>query len=47
MSEWDGPGDSPGFLLWKVALAWQCAMRAALAPHSPGFLGGLARLADL
>jgi DNA-binding MarR family transcriptional regulator len=32
-SEWDGPGDSPGFLLWRVTLAWQRAMRAALAPH--------------
>jgi DNA-binding MarR family transcriptional regulator len=33
VSEWDGPEDSPGFLLWRVTLAWQRAMRAALAPH--------------
>jgi DNA-binding MarR family transcriptional regulator len=32
-TEWDGPRDSPGFLLWRVTLAWQRAMRAALAPH--------------
>ena len=32
-SEWEGPEDSPGFLLWRVTLAWQRAMRAALAPH--------------
>ena len=24
---------SPGFLLWRVTLAWQRLMRAALAPH--------------
>jgi DNA-binding MarR family transcriptional regulator len=24
---------SPGLLLWRVTLAWQRAMRAALAPH--------------
>lgn len=28
-----GPERSPGFLLWRVTLAWQRAMRAALAPH--------------
>jgi DNA-binding MarR family transcriptional regulator len=28
----DGPGDSPGFLLWHVTLRWQRAMTAALAP---------------
>lgn len=27
------PGDSPGFLLWRVTLGWQRTMRAALAPH--------------
>ena len=32
-SRWAGPGRSPGFLLWRVTLAWQRAMRAALAPH--------------
>ncbi|MFI9816298.1 MarR family winged helix-turn-helix transcriptional regulator [Saccharothrix variisporea] len=32
-SKWDGPGRSPGFLLWRVTLAWQRAMRSALAPH--------------
>ena len=33
VSEWDGPEDSPGFLLWRATLAWQRAMRAALSPH--------------
>ncbi|GAA4546074.1 MarR family winged helix-turn-helix transcriptional regulator [Amycolatopsis samaneae] len=28
-----GPDRSPGFLLWRVTLTWQRAMRAALAPH--------------
>ncbi len=27
-----GPGESPGFLLWRVTTAWQRAMTAALAP---------------
>ncbi len=27
-----GPGTSPGFLLWHVTLRWQRAMTAALAP---------------
>jgi len=27
------PEQSPGFLLWRVTLAWQRAMRSALAPH--------------
>ncbi|WP_326565924.1 MarR family winged helix-turn-helix transcriptional regulator [Amycolatopsis rhabdoformis] len=27
------PDASPGFLLWRVTLAWQRVMRAALAPH--------------
>ena len=27
-----GPGASPGFLLWRVTLRWQRAMTAALAP---------------
>jgi DNA-binding MarR family transcriptional regulator len=29
----EGPEKSPGFLMWQVTLAWQRAMRAALAPH--------------
>lgn len=29
----DGPGSSPGFLLWHVTLAWQRAVTAALAPY--------------
>jgi DNA-binding MarR family transcriptional regulator len=33
VSRWDGPERSPGFLMWQVTLAWQRAMRAALAPH--------------
>ncbi|MEC3980703.1 MarR family winged helix-turn-helix transcriptional regulator [Amycolatopsis sp. H20-H5] len=32
-SRWQGPEQSPGFLLWRVTLSWQRAMRAALAPH--------------
>jgi DNA-binding MarR family transcriptional regulator len=28
----DGPAASPGFLLWRVTLAWQRAVTAALAP---------------
>ena len=27
-----GPGESPGFLLWKVSNAWQRRQRAALKP---------------
>jgi DNA-binding MarR family transcriptional regulator len=27
-----GPGESPGFLLWKVSNAWQRRQRAALQP---------------
>ncbi len=27
-----GPGDSPGFLLWRTTLRWQRDMAAALAP---------------
>lgn len=27
-----GPGDSPGFLLWRVSNAWQRRQRAALQP---------------
>jgi DNA-binding MarR family transcriptional regulator len=27
-----GPGESPGFLLWRVTGAWQRAMASALAP---------------
>ena len=33
VTRFSGPDDSPGFLLWRVTLAWQRAMRAALAPH--------------
>ena len=32
-TEFGGPEESPGFLLWRVTLSWQRAMRAALAPH--------------
>jgi DNA-binding MarR family transcriptional regulator len=32
-SRFDHPRESPGFLLWRVTLAWQRAMRNALAPH--------------
>ena len=32
-SEWGSPEESPGFLLWRVTLGWQRAMREALAPH--------------
>lgn len=28
----EGPADSPGFLLWRLTLAWQRAVTAALAP---------------
>ena len=28
----EGPGASPGFLLWHLTLAWQRAIAAALAP---------------
>src|SRR5262249_29636555 len=27
-----GPGESPGFLLWKISNAWQRRQRAALQP---------------
>jgi DNA-binding MarR family transcriptional regulator len=33
VTQWSGPEQSPGFLMWQVTLAWQRAMRAALAPH--------------
>lgn len=33
MTRFSAPEESPGFLLWRVTLAWQRAMRAALAPH--------------
>jgi DNA-binding MarR family transcriptional regulator len=33
VTRFSGPDESPGFLLWRVTLAWQRAMRAALAPH--------------
>jgi DNA-binding MarR family transcriptional regulator len=32
-TRFQGPGHSPGFRLWQVTLAWQRAMRAALAPY--------------
>ena len=28
----EGPGASPGFLLWHLTLAWQRAVTAALEP---------------
>jgi len=31
-SRFSGPGESPGFLLWKVSNAWQRKQRAALQP---------------
>jgi DNA-binding MarR family transcriptional regulator len=31
-SEWLEPGDSPGFLLWRVSLRWQRLMTATLRP---------------
>jgi DNA-binding MarR family transcriptional regulator len=31
--DWVAPERSAGFLLWRVTLAWQRAMRAALARH--------------
>ncbi len=31
-SRLEGPGESPGFLLWKVSNAWQRRQRAALQP---------------
>jgi DNA-binding MarR family transcriptional regulator len=33
VTRFSGPDESPGFLMWRVTLAWQRAMRAALAPH--------------
>jgi DNA-binding MarR family transcriptional regulator len=32
-SRFGGPERSAGFLLWRVTLAWQRGLRAALAPH--------------
>jgi DNA-binding MarR family transcriptional regulator len=32
MSEFAGPGDSPGFLLWQVTRRWQRELTAALKP---------------
>ncbi len=32
VSRYSVPGDSPGFLLWKVSNQWQRAQRAALKP---------------
>jgi DNA-binding MarR family transcriptional regulator len=32
-TRFDAPEQSPGFLLWRVTLAWQRLIRAALAPH--------------
>ncbi len=31
-SEFEAPGESPGFLLWQVTNAWQRAQREALSP---------------
>ena len=31
-TRFQGPGESPGFLLWKVSNAWQRRQRAALQP---------------
>ena len=31
-TKFSGPGESPGFLLWKVSNAWQRRQRAALEP---------------
>lgn len=31
-TRFDGPGDSPGFLLWHATLRWQRTMAAALGP---------------
>lgn len=32
-TEFSGPEDSPGFLLWQVTNQWQAAQRAALRPY--------------
>jgi DNA-binding MarR family transcriptional regulator len=32
-TEFGGPEESPGFLLWQVTNRWQAAQRAALKPH--------------
>jgi DNA-binding MarR family transcriptional regulator len=32
MSEYGGPGDSPGFLLWRATRRWQRELAAALKP---------------
>lgn len=31
-TQFQGPGESPGFLLWKISNAWQRRQRAALQP---------------
>jgi DNA-binding MarR family transcriptional regulator len=31
-SQFSGPADSPGFLLWKISNAWQRKLRSALQP---------------
>lgn len=33
VTEWGDAGESPGFLLWRVTLAWQRTMRTTLGPH--------------
>lgn len=33
VSAFEGPDESPGYLLWTLSNAWQRAIRAALAPH--------------
>jgi DNA-binding MarR family transcriptional regulator len=30
---YEGPEESPGYLLWRATLLWQRAVRDALAPH--------------
>src|SRR2546429_9237441 len=39
-----GPGESPGFLLWKISNAWQRRQRTALQPYglTHSQFGGLA-----
>ncbi|MCU1417869.1 MAG: winged helix-turn-helix transcriptional regulator [Schumannella sp.] len=32
MTRFDGPGESPGFLLWHTTMRWQRAIAAALHP---------------
>jgi DNA-binding MarR family transcriptional regulator len=32
-TEFSGPEESPGFLLWQITNQWQAAQRTALRPH--------------